>query len=50
MTEWKQLLLYLYLCLLEGKKLELTFLNSLAIKILQLDFTSLFNHDKNNQN
>ena len=29
--EWKQLLLYLYLCILEGKKLE-------------LDFTNLFDH------
>ena len=50
MNERKNLLLYLYLCILEGKKLELTFSNSLlTIKILELDFTSLFNHGRNNQ-
>ena len=31
------------------KILELTFSNSLTIKILELDFTSLFNHGNNNQ-
>ena len=31
------------------KILELTFSNSLTIKILELDFTSLLNHGKNNQ-
>ena len=31
------------------KKLELTFSNFLAIKNLELDFTNLFNHAKNNQ-
>ena len=40
-------LLYLYLCILEGKKLELTFSNFLTIKKLELDFTSPFNHGKN---
>ena len=49
MSEWKQLLLYLHLCVLEGKKLESTFSNFLTIKILELDFTSLFNHGKNYQ-
>ena len=44
-----QLLLYLYLCILEGKKLELTFSNFLTIKKLELDFTNLFNHDKKNR-
>ena len=47
MNEWKQLLLYLYLCALEGKKLELTFSKFLTIKKLELDFTTLFNHGKN---
>ena len=45
----KQLLLYLYLSILKGKKLELTFSNFLTIKKLELDFTNLFNHGKNNQ-
>ena len=48
MSEWKQLTLYWYLCILEGKKHELTFSNFLTIKKLELDFTNLFNHDKNN--
>ena len=38
-----------YICILEGKKLELTFSNFLTIKKLEWDFTNLFNHDKNNQ-
>ena len=45
----KQLLLYLYFCILEGKKLELTFSNLLTIKKLKLHLTNLFNHSKNNQ-
>ena len=49
MNEWKQLLLYLYLCILQGKKLDLTFSNFLTYKKLELDFTNLFNHGKNNQ-
>ena len=49
MNERKNLLLYLYLCILEGKKLELTFSNYLTVKKLELDFTNLFNHGKNNQ-
>ena len=44
MNEWKQLLLYLYLCILEGKKLELTFSNFLTNKKLELDFANFFNH------
>ena len=47
MNEWKQLLLYLYLCILEGEKLELAFSNFLTIKKLELDFTKRFKHDKN---
>ena len=46
MNEWKQLLLYLFLCILQGKKLELTFSNFLTIKKFELDFTNLFNHGK----
>ena len=46
MNEWKQLLLYFYLCILEGKKLELTFSNFLTIKTFELDFTNFFNHGK----
>ena len=49
MNEWKQLLLYMHLCILEGKRLELTFSNFLTIKKLELDFTNRFNHDKNNK-
>ena len=49
MNEWKQLLLYLYLCILQVKKLDLTFSNFLTYKKLELDFTNLFNHGKNNQ-
>ena len=49
MNEWKQLLLYFYLCILEGKELELTFSNFLTIKKLELDFTNRFNHNKNNK-
>ena len=49
MNEWKQLLLYFYLRIIEGEKLELTFSNFLTIKKLELDFTNLFNHGKNNQ-
>ena len=48
MNQWKQLLLYLYLCILEREKLELNFSNFLTIKKLELDFTNLFNHSKNN--
>ena len=33
---------------LKEKKHELTFSNFLTIKKLELDFTNLFNHDKNN--
>ena len=44
MNEWKQLLLSLYLCILEGKKLELTFSNFLTNKKLELDFANFFNH------
>ena len=47
MNEWKQLLLYLYLCILEGKKLVLAFSNFLIIKKLEIDFTKRFKHDKN---
>ena len=46
MNEWKQLLLYLYLYILKGKKFELTFSNFLTIKKRELDFTNLYNHDK----
>ena len=46
MNEWKQLLLYFYLCILEGKKLELAFSNFLTIKKFELDFTNFFNHGK----
>ena len=49
MNEWKQLLLYLYLSILEEKKLELTFSNYLTIKKLELNFIKPFNHGKNNQ-
>ena len=49
MSEWKQFTLYGYLCILEEKKHELTFSNFLTIKKLELDFTNLFNHGKNNQ-
>ena len=31
------------------RKLELNFSNFLTIKMLELDFTNLFNHSKNNQ-
>ena len=48
MNEWKQLLLYFYLCILEGKELELTFSNFLTIKKLELDFTNSFEHGENN--
>ena len=37
------------LCILEGKKLELTFSNFLTIKKLELDSRTLFNQIKNNQ-
>ena len=48
--EWMEAAFALLIsCILEGKKLELTFSNSLTIKILELDFTSLFNHGKNDQ-
>ena len=49
MNERKQLLLRLYLCILEGKKLDLTLSYFLTIKKLELDFTNLFDHGKNNQ-
>ena len=49
MNEWKQLLLCLYLSILEEKKLELTFSNYLTIKKLELNFIKPFNHGKNNQ-
>ena len=49
MNEWKQLLLYLFLCILKGRKLELTFSNFLIIRKLELDFTNYFNYGKFNQ-